>query len=105
MTAEIPWCAPPDSDVVVRFRTDRDPEPVAIRPVLREGKTLTFEWPGQPSPTAIYYSFGSSHGPASEESVYFVSSDHLGDLDRHDVLLDIFDVIRLVRWLAWRADP
>ena len=27
--------------------------------------------------------------------VYFVSDDHLGDLDRHSDLLDIFDVVRL----------
>jgi len=34
--------------------------------------------------------------------VTFVSRDHFGDLDRHDDLLDLFDVIRLMRALAWQ---
>src|SRR5205085_2019093 len=34
-------------------------------------------------------------------SVYFVSQDHLGDMDRYNDLLDIFDVIRLARHEAW----
>jgi hypothetical protein len=33
--------------------------------------------------------------------VYFVSGDHLGDLDAHEDLLDIFDVARLMRHSAW----
>jgi hypothetical protein len=33
--------------------------------------------------------------------VYFVSDDHLGDLDRHNDLLDIFDLIRVARHEAW----
>ena len=33
--------------------------------------------------------------------VYFVSDDHLGDLDADDRLLDLFDVVRVLRHLAW----
>jgi hypothetical protein len=33
--------------------------------------------------------------------VYFVSDDHLGDLDRHGDLLDVFDVVRLLRHIEW----
>jgi hypothetical protein len=33
--------------------------------------------------------------------VYFMSGDHLGDLDVHADLLDVFDLIRLVRHEAW----
>ena len=36
--------------------------------------------------------------------VYFISTDHLGDPDRHGDLLDVFDVARLVRRALW-ADP
>ena len=34
--------------------------------------------------------------------VYFISGNHLGDLDAHADLLDVFDLIRLVRHEAWR---
>ena len=33
--------------------------------------------------------------------MYFVSGDHLGDLDIHGDLLDVFDVVRLMRNQAW----
>jgi hypothetical protein len=33
--------------------------------------------------------------------VYFVSHDHLGDLDAHGDLLDVFDIVRLARHEAW----
>src|SRR5262249_14640787 len=33
--------------------------------------------------------------------VFFVSHDHLGDLDRAGDLLDVFDLIRMVRRAAW----
>ena len=35
--------------------------------------------------------------------VYAVSDDHLGDLDVHGDLLDVFDVARLLRREAWRG--
>ncbi|HXD73312.1 MAG TPA: hypothetical protein VN628_06240, partial [Vicinamibacterales bacterium] len=38
---------------------------------------------------------------AAAPSVYFVSQDHLGDMDRYHDLLDVFDVIRLARHEAW----
>jgi hypothetical protein len=34
--------------------------------------------------------------------VFFVADDHLRDLDRHADLLDVFDLIRLIRHLAWQ---
>lgn len=46
---------------------------------------------------------------AADPQVFFVSTDHLGDLDTDDRLLDVFDVVRLLRHLAWqepvRAEP
>ena len=35
--------------------------------------------------------------------VYFVSSRHLADLDVHGDLLDVFDVVRLMRHAAWNG--
>src|SRR6185436_17950 len=66
----------------------------------------------QPEPTAIYYYF-EARWPWSQEptttppggkdrpAVYFVSSDHFGDLDRHQDLFDLFDLIRMLRAIAW----
>ncbi len=40
-------------------------------------------------------------GGAGDPFVYFVSANHLGDLDTDDRLLDLFDAVRLLRHLAW----
>src|SRR5207249_4971892 len=40
-------------------------------------------------------------GGSRDPFVYFVSHDHLGDLDVHGDLLDVFDVVRLARRTAW----
>jgi hypothetical protein len=58
------------------------------------------------APTTVYYFFesgGKTHpaGGNQEPLIYFVSHDHLGDLDTRHELLDIFDVGRLMRHLAW----
>ena len=66
-------------------------------------------------PTPIYYYYFEAAWPsdkgttvvdtpalgATAPSVYFVSQDHLGDLDSDKDLLDIFDVIRLVGAVEW----
>src|SRR5206468_1503574 len=65
--------------------------------------------PGQPDGTTIYYRFVSTRTgdgldvsiSRDEPFVYFISSDHVGDLDRHDDLLDVFDVARLVSHVVW----
>lgn len=108
----------PPASVALVFWTDHDPQPRRV--VARPAKDLTkleFELPGQPDPTAVYYFFegnlpATPDRPArqlvdprlgaSAPFVSFVSTDHLGDLDRHNDLLDIFDVVRLVRHLAWQ---
>jgi hypothetical protein len=81
---------------------------------LADSGAFTFEIPPPNRDTVYYYYFdvtlNSSTGitsvatPASGGAapfVYFVSQNHLGDLDRHGDLLDIFDVIRLARHDAW----
>ena len=54
-------------------------------------------WPSSDGTTSIYRPAPGEAAPF----VYFVSQDHLGDLDRHDDLLDIFDLVRLARRDAW----
>jgi hypothetical protein len=39
---------------------------------------------------------------SSPVSVYFIAANHTGDLDRHGDWLDVFDVVRLARHLAWQ---
>ena len=107
------------------YWSDFDPARHQLTPAtLTPNGRFVFELPPPPeSPAAYYYYFqvtwpaGSGAttidtppGGAAAPLVYFVSQDHLGDLDRYDDLLDIFDVIRLVRHEAWgeplrAADP
>jgi hypothetical protein len=62
----------------------------------------------------IYYHFTTrweaDHDPPVQDTpaagarapfVYFVNHDHLGDLDRHGDVLDVFDIVRLARHEAW----
>lgn len=105
-------------EVALVYWTDRDPRPQRLaprpggRPVAPE-----YELPAQPDPTTIYYYFEgmASAGPGQPARrllaptlgeaapfVSFVSTDHLGDLDTHHDLLDIFDVVRLLQYLAWQ---
>ena len=98
------------------YWTDRDPQHRRATPQPREHDRLSVEVAGQPAPTVFYYYFEAAFpegdgepatrfltplGGADTPLVAFVATDHLGDLDRHDDLLDIFDVVRLVRHLAW----
>jgi hypothetical protein len=70
----------------------------------------TFEIPAVEAPATIYYFFESGGGRTfppggnQEPLIYFVSHDHLGDLDSRHELLDFFDLARLMRHLAW-GDP
>ncbi len=76
---------------------------------------FTTELPPPPEREAVYYYYFAVAWPsdngnteidtpplgAAAPSVYFVTQDHLGDPDRYDDLLDIFDVVRLARHEAW----
>ncbi len=92
--------------------TAADPRRQRIGPTVREPHSLRFEIPPQPMSSTVYYFFEEAGGdpprvvttPLDGERrpwVVFVSSDHLGDLDTRDDLLDIFDIGRLMRHLAW----
>lgn len=102
-------------EVKLIYWTDRDSQ--QHRAAARAaGRRLEFEIPGQPADTVVYYFFEGSWADTADKVatplpgarapyVTFVSSDHLGDLDRHNDLLDIFDVARLMRELAWGDRP
>lgn len=104
------------ADLALVYWTDRDrtPRPAPVSSV--DGDRITFSLPGQPDPTAIYYYYelrpagataGSFTPPGGPDRpfVYFVTADHLGDMDRHHDLLDVFDLIRLLRSVAWKEQP
>jgi hypothetical protein len=102
------------------YWTDRDAARVRSRATSAADGAVSATMRPAPSPTTYYYYFeyfeaGSPDRPAprvvrmprdgeAAPLVYFISDDHLGDLDRHGDLLDIFDLARMLRQVAWR-DP
>jgi hypothetical protein len=118
VTAEQQPCDGTNNGVVdLVFWTDRDPRQTTVSATPDDRNRLTFELPGQPLGTVLYYFFrmrwkddvtselrvqDTPFEGASAPLVFFVSADHLNDLDRHGDLLDAFDIIRLMRYLAWR---
>jgi len=92
------------------FWTDREPARHRLAGTQTAPQYFSFEIPGQPLDTAIYYYFEvagradverTPHGGEDEPLVFLVSGNHLGDMDRHGDLLDAFDIARLLRHLAW----
>ena len=99
------------------YWTDRNPQPHSVPPERTNGRNHRFAIPGQPIPTAVYYYFrgrrtisnGSIElvdppGGGDNPYVWFVDDQHLGNIDRHHDVLDVFDLISVVRHLAW-AEP
>jgi hypothetical protein len=119
VSAGVTQCAAQDRHAppVLLYWTDFDPTRHRLTPAEQTpGGRLVFALPPPPeSPATYYYYFAmpwlaedgttqvveTPPGGAATPMVYFVSQDHLGDLDRYNDLLDIFDVIRLVRHEAW----
>lgn len=98
------------------FWTDRDTTRCKLSPADVNEKRLTFLLPAQKSPTTVFYYFETRYksGSASKElveriprlgaqnpMVYFINTNHLGDVDNTGVLLDIFDIIRLLRYICY----
>lgn len=116
VTAHPKACAqtPPSSSTLIYWTDhDRSPHRLAAAAVGEHGSVL-FEIPAPGTPVVIYYYFDVAWpadggavrrptpiGGAATPFVYFVSHDHLGDLDRHGDLLDVFDLLRLARHDAW----
>jgi Dolichyl-phosphate-mannose-protein mannosyltransferase len=98
------------------YWTDREQRPARVGPRELSGISALFEMPPQPAPTVVYYYLEASwpgvsgtqttpDGGTTNPFVYFVSDEHLVDLDRRDDLLDVFDLVRLLRWEAWKESP
>ena len=109
-------CAPgiPESIHVVYRINDESPRRLALEPV--GGNRYAASMPALNREARVYYYVEVTWPPAvsdpperttpaggaSDPFVYFVSTDHVGDLDVDHVLLDVFDVIRMARHIAWQ---
>jgi hypothetical protein len=89
------------ADPTLVYWTDREATRRRVPIHLRQDGGFETEMPAQPAPTAVYFYLDGTAAREAAPHVYFVSGDHLGDLDRHDDLLDVFDVVRLLRHAAW----
>jgi hypothetical protein len=105
------------TDVALAYWSDVDPAERRIAAVQVKARRYTFQIPAPRRDAAIYYYLVATwSGPAEplprmtppEGSrapfVYFVNRNHLDDMDVHGDLLDVFDVVRLMRHEAW-AEP
>jgi Dolichyl-phosphate-mannose-protein mannosyltransferase len=98
------------------YWTDRDTAQKKIDTVRRYGREAEFMLPGQTIPTTLFYYLdycrtdgGKEHkGTIAEPSglpfIHFINDDHLGNLDRGQYLLDIFEVMALARHIFFKAD-
>jgi hypothetical protein len=101
VTGRLAECAARPAPFAVVYWTDRD----------RQHRRVPAQWPGErdfqaelppsPAPTTYYVDVEGASRSETSPYVYFVSTDHFGDLDRHDDLFDAFDVIRMMRTVAW----
>jgi hypothetical protein len=102
------------TSVSLSYWSDYDSTERRLTPVTVEGRRYTFEIPAPGRKAVIYYYLVTdwpagfrratqTTPPAGARApfVYFVSADHLGDLDVHADQLDIFDVVHLARQAAW----
>ena len=93
---------------------DRDATPRTLDTTAGSAGQYVFEIPAPRGDAVVYYEFTTrwpaDHDPpvqvtppagARAPFVYFVTRDHLGDLDAHGDLLDVFDIVRLARHEAW----
>lgn len=107
-------CAPAGDAPALVYWTDRNPMRQRIIPSGPDGLWIAYAIPPQPAPTAVYYYLEASRrgsnglklttppGGEGNPFVLLVDDRHLEDLDRHQDLVDIFDVIRIARHLAWQ---
>ena len=96
------------------YWSDREAAPRTLAPTAGSAGHYVFEIPAPRGDAVVYYEFTTcwpaGHDPPVQDTppagarapfVYFVAHDHLGDLDTHGDLLDVFDIVRLARHEAW----
>ena len=114
VSASVPSCGWWDTArLQLVYWTNRQESPHALDPQRRNGLEFAFEIPPQPLGTTVYYYFDTLGGgerrelqttPAAGREapyVYFVAASHVADLDMEGDLLDVFDLIRMLRHIAW----
>ena len=115
VTGQAGNCGPvADTRVEFVYWTNREPTVQRVPVALDAAGRFNFALPVMPAPTAISYYFEASAGQAAkvvapaagaaDPGIFVLSRDHLGDLDVGGQLLDVFDLARLARHLAW-AEP
>jgi hypothetical protein len=86
----------------IEYWTDRDGTHRRVAMERANGGEVRADLPPSPAPTTYYYIVDDGrHAGTEAPNVFFLSSDHLGDMDRHGDLLDVFDIVRLIRHHAW----
>lgn len=113
--ASVRDCFPSTTPTSLIYWTDRDSERRRVMPEAgwSERGGANYIVPAQPNQTTLYYyleqadpaaatAFTTPLGGESNPLVAFVSDEHLADLDRHDDLLDMFDLVRMLRHIAWQ---
>lgn len=103
VTGQLAACASGRTPVLV-YRIDDQQAARVPMSVSADGRVQA-EMAARPAPATYYFyvdGLVSTGHPAP--SVFFVSDDHFGDIDRHNDLLDVFDIVRLMRHVAWN-DP
>ena len=99
-------CGDRQREVRLRYRTDRDATWRDVAGTAIANGRFEYSIPAQAAPSTVYLFFEAGgqtypHGGDREPLIYFVSRDHLGDLDSNHEILDVFDLGRLMRHLAW----
>jgi len=100
-------------DLVYWTSRDRTPRRLTARPDAAGG-IVTFDVPVQPTGTALYYyveasaqvggkrlSERSPAGGADSPLMTVISQNHLSDLDVDRHVLDVFDIVRMIRYVYW----
>jgi dolichyl-phosphate-mannose-protein mannosyltransferase len=102
--------------VALTYWTDRDPRPVVLPAVAPDRfHRAVFSIPGQPEGTEVYYFFDAVWAQhdgtlelqrtppagARDPLIHFVTRDWSADVDRQGDLLDVFDVVRIARHVAF----
>jgi hypothetical protein len=115
ITATAPHCdVEGRQQIDLVYSTNRDQMPRRVTATPNPNGDIVVELPPQPSPTAVYYYFEATavvkgqsartatppEGAADPFSIV-VSRDHLTDLDIDGRALDVYDIVRMMRHLAW----
>jgi hypothetical protein len=107
ISVDVAPCAAAPTSISLVYWTDRQSSPLRIPPARTTGRQYSWDVPGQPIPTTLYsfveatWNGAVQRLPPAGPAVHFISDAHLFDLDAHGDFLDVFDIVRLARAIAW----